>query len=506
MKVLLILPDFSYAKEYDPDYSETGNYYLGPGYLSSSLKKAGHQVSLIHLLYPIPREEFRARVLGEKPELIGFSFFTHQFPDVQVLISWLKDLNVPVICGGAHPTIDPESVLALEGVDMVCIGEGEETIVELCDKLEKGNDITKVLSLWVKKKGEIIRNPVRPLVEDLDSLPFPDRSVFDYTAILKRTGKLDVIATRGCPFECSYCCNHQYKRLYPNAQKYVRFRRIGEVIKEIKEANDEYPYCKFVELLDDTSCLNKQWMLEFCREYKKLGIAPFRVNTRADLLDEELIKAMKDAGCERLMMGIESGNEGIREKVLNRRMSNEKIISTFRLCRKYGIETVSYNIVGIPFEGLQEILDTVKLNAIIQPTSTHVSILQPYPYTRIYDLCIARGWVKEKQAKGFFTESVLELPTLSKRDILFAYRLFRFFVKMYSLAYKLPKTFTRATCFMLDRIFLERRLHGLLLALSPIFDLICHPKREIYRFLYRTFPGLAKKLKGVYLGRKKRGN
>jgi radical SAM superfamily enzyme YgiQ (UPF0313 family) len=504
MKVVFVLPDFNYAKEYDPDYSETGCYYLGPGYISSYLKKAGHQVSLIHLLHPISRGEFQARVLKEKPDLIAFSFFTHQFLDVKVLISWLKDLEVPIICGGVHPTVDPESVLSLDEVDMVCIGEGEQTIVELCNKLEGGEDITKIQSLWIKKDDRIVKNPVRPLVEDLDSLPFPDRSIFDYHAILRRTGKLDVIATRGCPFECSYCCNHQYKRLYPNARKYVRFRKVSEVIREIKEVNEKYPYCRFVELLDDTSCLNKRWMLEFCKEYKKLGIASFRANTRADMLDEELVAAMKDAGCERLMMGIESGNETIREKVLNRRMSNEKIISTFKLCHKYGIETVSYNIVGIPFEGLREILDTIKLNAIIRPTSMHVSILQPYPYTRIYDLCIVRGWLRGKQAKGFFTESVLELPTLSKRDIFFAYRLFMFFVRMYSITYKLPKPLARAACFMLDQIFLERRLHGMLLTLSPIFDFICHPQREVYRFLYQTFPGPAKKLKKAYLDRKRK--
>lgn len=496
MRVTFIQPDFNYVKEYMPDYR--GHSSLGIGYLSSSLKKADQSTSLLHLTNEmITKDEFLSSLKKTKPELIAFSFFTHQFDTVKKWIFWAKELNVKIICGGVHATIDPEDVVSVDGVNFVCIGEGEKTLVELCNRLESGKSTNKILGLWVKNDKRIIKNPVRELEENLDSLPFPDKDIYDLKNIADgQMGVLTVIATRGCPYKCSYCCNHQYQKIYAGKGKYVRFRSVDNVIEELRINKEKYPFFRYMELLDDSFVLDKNWVLEFCKEYKKAIGMPFRANTRVNLLTEDIIIALKDAGCERLAMGIETGNEELRSKVLNRHMSNEEIIKAFELCKKYSIETVSYNILGLPFEKIENILETIKLNAKIRPTSMHVSIFQPYPYTKLYEICMANGFIDGKKISFFFGDSVLKQPSISDKEIKFAYKYFVIFTRLYSFIGKV-KIIEK----VLDRIFCLKMFHRTLLYLYPLLSFFSNPLLFTYRLMLSISPNLTRKIKKTITGR-----
>lgn len=163
----------------NPSYS--GYFYHGIAYLSAVLKKAGFQTNLIQLTKEISSVEFQERIKTLKPDLIGFSATSHMFPFVQKYAAAAKEITaVPIICGGVHPTLCPEEVLADKNIDMICRGEGELALLELCQKMEKGEPIENIENIWVKKDGKIYKNKIRPVITDLDSLPFPDREIFDY--------------------------------------------------------------------------------------------------------------------------------------------------------------------------------------------------------------------------------------------------------------------------------------------------------------------------------------
>ena len=224
MKITFIYPDSSY---FDDKRKWLGVFSLGLGYLSASVKKAGHISSLIHIIKPLKKKEFYEKIDYHKPDIIAFSSMSHQYDIVKQLASWIKDkYNTPVIYGGVHPSINPVESINTPGIDIVCIGEGEKVLVELLNKMDNEEDIKNIDSLWIKEDGKIYKNKVAELVKDIDEFPFPDREVFDYKNLWDfKERTLTVFSTRGCPFNCSYCINHQYRKLYPNYKKYVRFRR-----------------------------------------------------------------------------------------------------------------------------------------------------------------------------------------------------------------------------------------------------------------------------------------
>ncbi|MBI4744261.1 MAG: B12-binding domain-containing radical SAM protein [Actinobacteria bacterium] len=449
MKVALVYPDFSIGSK--------GKFYHGIAHISAALKKSGHKTFLIHLINEMSESNFVQIINQEKPDLIAFSSTTNMFSYVEKYAGYVKkNFDLPVLCGGIHPTLDPDGSINSEVIDMICIGEGEEAIVELCDRIEKNKDFTDIKNLWVKKDNEIHKNHLRPLKENLDELPFADRDIFDYKnledAKLKRTV---FMASRGCPYECSFCSNHQLKKIYSG--KYVRFRSVNNVLEEVKKIIEiEKP--EYVVFHDDILTLNKKWLNEFTARWKEEINLPFSCNSRVDLLDEVSVKMLKEANCFEISMGLESGNDYIREKVLNRRMKREDIINAFRLCQKYGINTVSYNMIGLPFEDMSMILDTIKLNALINPTNLQVSIFYPFPHTRLFDECENNKFLTGKNLNSYFEDTIINQPSITHDQVNFAFWYVRRMLKIYSFNYKLPKIISGITEKILDKIFESKSL------------------------------------------------
>ncbi len=435
MKVTFVYPDFfQYSDEH---YMAEGRIYLGIGYLSAYLKREGHETSLIHLVRPVTEDEFRARLEAESPDLLAFSSTTHMFRHVAKWASWAKrQSDTLTICGGAHPTIDPEGALAGSELDMVCRGEGEEALVELTAALQEGRDFSGIPSLWVRRNGGIIRNPVRPLIEDLDSLPYPDRDIFnpaDFCEQQHERGTL--MASRGCPYDCSYCSNHVQKSIYPNNGKYVRFRSVDNVMGEIREIveRDTEGRLRYIRFDDDILTLHRDWFRELARRYGREVDLPFICNSRVNLLDEELVRLFAGAGCSVMCMGIESGNPELRRQVLNRRMSNESVVEAFRLCREHGIKTVSSNMVALPHEDLESLLDTIRLNALARPDCMQVSTYHPYPNTRLWQICEEAGFLSDRHVDSIFDgRSALDSPAFHAPGYEFARQNFYPLVELYS--------------------------------------------------------------------------
>ncbi|HTZ11837.1 MAG TPA: radical SAM protein [Candidatus Margulisiibacteriota bacterium] len=391
--------------------------YLGVMYLSSLLKKNAHSVEAF-----IEHGQGMDKVLKElksfDPQIIGFpcSSSSHQWV---IAASRLCKKYLPqarIILGGAHPTFFPE-VIEEEPVDIICRGEGEYALLELADKVDKKEDYSGVLNLWVKREGLILRNQVRPLIEDLDELPFPDRSLYAARYPFLNKSQKAFITGRGCPFSCAYCFNHAFKKIYQDKGRMVRFRSADNIIREIKDVASGGSL-KTVLIQDDTFGLNKSKSLEFLKRYAKEINLRFICLLRADLTDEELVMNLKNAGCMNVFFGIESGSEPMRNLLLKKGISDEQIYRMASLLKKYRIRFRAYNMFGLPGESLEEAFKTVELNIKIKTDYPWSALFQPFPGTEMGDYARSRGMLEGDQSKfnpSFFMQSSVRLK--DKREI-----------------------------------------------------------------------------------------
>ncbi|MDP2690462.1 MAG: radical SAM protein, partial [Deltaproteobacteria bacterium] len=359
MKILFIYPD--------DGFTGRNRFHRGVAQLSACLKANGFAVGLLHISDESIRPEvFLDRVKEQNPDMLAYSSITTQYPAVKRFAGLTAALDIHTIYGGIHPTIAPEESIATGGIDAICQGEGDEAIVAYAKAFESGGDTASVHNFWVKRGEKIHRNPIRPLVEDLDKLPFPDFDLFRYDRLDEYVylKSAFVMCSRGCHFNCSYCCNHQLREIYPNKRKYLRFRSVENVIREIESLRAKYPGIAKIRFGDDTLAQDKEWFRELVEQYKKRVGLPFSTNDRVNNINEETVALYKEAGCFCVDMGIESGNDYIRNKLFDRHVSKEKMIAAFRLMKKNGIQTGSFNIIGAPGETMSSMLDTVKLNAV----------------------------------------------------------------------------------------------------------------------------------------------
>ena len=243
--------------------------------VSAALKQSGHRTDMVVATEEDPVEA----ALRLKPDVVAYSVYTgtqRYYLDVNRRIR--AQMGVFSIMGGPHPTFFPE-IIEEEGVDGICIGEGEHATVDLVNALENGDPIETVSNWWIKSNGHIHRNPLRPLVTDLDQLLFPDRELLYRAHPLSRERKLKPFITgRGCPYNCSFCFNEAYSDLYKGKGRRTRRRSVDNVILELKEVRERYPL-DFVLFLDDTFIINKKWLQELAVRYKEEIGLPFRCFT-----------------------------------------------------------------------------------------------------------------------------------------------------------------------------------------------------------------------------------
>jgi radical SAM superfamily enzyme YgiQ (UPF0313 family) len=451
MKITFVYPDIY------PDYLDwPGGFYFGIGSLAAILKQAGHKTSLVHVVKRIQKSDLIKRIEIEDPDLIGFSSTSHHVSYIRQWAAWLAESKkrIPAIYGGIHPTILPEESIAMEGVDIICRGEGEAPLTELCHRLENKEDISDIPNLWVKNNGKIRRNHLRNLTEDLDKLPFPDRHIFDYPNLYdEREGMAVFLASRGCPFSCTYCCNHLLRKIYGKGSKTVRFRSVDSIIEEIKQVLNDHPFIEQINFHDDILFLRKKWGEEFTEKYRSQIKLPFICNVRADITDGDIVNLLKEAGCSHVKFGLESGNAEIRFKVLNRQMTNDQIKNASALCRLAGLKTLSYNMVGLPNETPSDILDTIKLNATIGVDYTHATIYQPYRGTELGELCREQDYLEsESLGPSFYALTPLKLNMLSPSQVLMFQGYFRVLTRYYQMLQKLPPTISKISIRSSDKI------------------------------------------------------
>ena len=392
-------------------------YSFGLSSIASYIRSKGYRTKIIAIRDENEFEQFDREVKTFKPMVIGFSSVSSQFNYVQKLSENAKtiDRNINIVCGGVHPTLYPEALLTTHAFDGFFIGESERAFGEYLDKIRNVEDHRNTRNFAYIEDGIVIKNPLNPLIQNLEELPVPDKGPL-FEEYINKNGYAPFFFSRGCPYSCSYCSNHALAKKYDMATNKPRYRPVDSCIQEIRETSRIYRFDK-IWIMDDTFGLNKSWREEFCQKYKKeIGI-DFVCLLRANIVTESFIKTLKSAGCYRIMFGVESGNEYVRNTIMNRNMSDEQIVEAFRLCRKYEIESCSLNIIGVPGETEEMIQDTINFNKRIKPTDSAVNIFYPYKGTKLGDYCFSENLVDEILYHDFSNErrdSVLKYPEAFK--------------------------------------------------------------------------------------------
>ncbi|HLC18450.1 MAG TPA: radical SAM protein [Thermodesulfobacteriota bacterium] len=411
--------------------------------ISSHLKAHGHTTRIVLLPDPygdnlvFGAKRYDEGVLDEliplvkDSDLIGLSLMTNFYEGAVQITEKLKSaLTVPVIWGGIHPTIRPEE--SLEHADIVCLGDGEDAILELVGRMERGESYLDVKNLWFRRDGRVIKNRPRRLVRDLDIYPMPDYSCQDHhimhegsilplkgellklylergtvSGYLKNTG-YQTMTGRGCPHQCSYCVNDTLKSMYNN-ENYLRWRSTAHVMDELLWVRKNLPYVGFVWISDDAFfARNRKSLEEFCTEYKAKIALPFSCLASPATVTEEKMEMLVDAGLVYLQMGVESGSRHIQDLFNRSRMNNDRLKEAFRIVNKYAdrMYPPSYDfILDVPYETDRDKVDSLKLiSEIPKPFRLQPFSLVLYPGTKLYEMA-RRDHLIEDEKKQIYEKS-----------------------------------------------------------------------------------------------------
>ncbi len=413
-------------------------YNFGLGYIASVLKNEGHNIDYILLKNRRDIFSLYKKVKNVKPKIVAFSVTSSQFNYLKNITKTIKKVSKTfILCGGVHPTLKPNCIFEIPELDAIVIGEGEFPLLELANAVQKNIEYRKTKNFWFRDKDKIIENEVRPLIINLDELPFPDKESLDYQRVIDTAGgKNRFIFSRGCPFQCTYCCNKALSKIYPNSRNYFRQRSPQKAIEEIEMDEKKF---KFNEIIfdDDIISLNKKWFYNFFNLYKKKFNYPFRCNIRVGTIDSDMMKLLKEAGAIMIRIGIEHGNEEFRKTILKRNISNKQIINTFKLCDKYKIRHNDFMIVGFPFETKKLFLDTVKLCREVSAKG-QINIFHPYPGTDLDIVCEKNKWIPDKKYFMEREEAVISFPNYTKKEIQLCHDVFQYLIKFKFIPLNIP--------------------------------------------------------------------
>jgi len=389
MKIIFVIRDLSLIE------------HLGVMYLSSIAKEAGHETSLA-----VINDHNILNILAKDlPDLLAFSIMSVDATVFRNLAGAIKEKypKLFIVAGGPHCTFN-QDIIDSWPIDALIAGEGDFPFQELLSCLEKGNDFSSIENLHTKQK----KNPLRNLIDNLDIFPDPDRELVYYEGgHLRDMNIKSFMASRGCAFKCSYCFNNAYNKLYANKGKTVRRRAVDRVINEIKNVREKYPI-DFVRFGDDVFCYAKdEWLEEFAVKFKKEIGLPFYCLIRPNLITEEIVKLLRQAGCFSANMSIEAGSEEFRYKVLNRKMPDEMIYNAFNIVHKYNINVYANCMLGLPFATTKDELVTVEMMAKCKPSFPSFTIFTPFRGIELTELAQKHSLITGEVKESTWSPSVL---------------------------------------------------------------------------------------------------
>lgn len=383
--------------------------------ISAVLRKAGHDVSLVFMTlsedYSINYTESELAQLAsiaKGSKMIGIASYASTARRAARIISYIKRLNVPVVYGGVHPTISPEE--AVKHSDIVCIGEGEEAVVELASAIEKGKSIDKIKNLWIKKQNKIIKNPVRNIIDNIDRLPLPDFDIKTHYILEKGNirkfkeedlgGGIFFLTGRGCPYGCDYCSNSFFNQLYKGkCKKILRLHSPEYIIKGILYMKNKFPSLSYFDIRDDTFSMRPlEDIRKFCQLYREKVNMRFKCLGDPKTITDEKIKLLVGAGCTDIIIGIQ-GSESTNHLIYHRNQTDEGVLKAATLLSKYKRLAVMYDVItSNPYETPGQIISLINLLQKL-PTPYYLSVnnLVFFPGTQLYRRAVKDRLIKTEK-------------------------------------------------------------------------------------------------------------
>jgi anaerobic magnesium-protoporphyrin IX monomethyl ester cyclase len=389
MKILFIAPPLPKAN--------TNAQPLGFGYLASVLRRGGfNDIQILDACSLGLTVDDAVQFAREyEPDVVGVTSMTVTAKNGLRIAAGIKAdrKDTKVVIGGVHVSVLPEEGAADPNVDLVVRNEGEYAFLEAIQRWSVGETAEDVAGTTVRIDGEIIHNPPRPRITDLDALPFPARDLLPmdiYRAGLAFPPNIRlrtlIYSARGCPYDCKFCASSNVWGSHRWAT-----RSASNVLDEIESVVDEFGIYGF-EFVDELTTLQRDRLAEFCAGIHDRGLHKVRwvCSSTVKQVDYEMARMMKEAGCSMLYVGVESGSPEIRKR-LNKRISNEEIIHAFRAARRAGLRTGACFMLGAPGETAETVQESIELARLIRPHKIALNIVTPYPGTAIYDEHVDKG-------------------------------------------------------------------------------------------------------------------
>lgn len=389
--------------------------------ISASAKAAGHEIILVE--YDKNPKAAEKKLKDFKPDVLAYSVMS---PDAGKFLEINKHLKEATgafsLFGGVHPTFFQEYIQK-DGVDAICVGEGDIAIRDFLDNFGSDKMFETTNMHFKMDDGTVKKNPITRLIEDLDSLPPPDKAMlYEESYGLRQLPIRGFFASRGCPYKCTYCFNHAFNDMYKGKGDIVRVKSVPYMIREIKNTIARYP-SEFLKFHDDVFGIKREWLEEFCEVYpREIGL-PYVALVRPNMVNEEYVKNLKKSGCHAVCIAIESGNAEIRNKVMLRSMKDEEIYEAFDILRGYGIKSYCLNMMGLPGETEENFKETVRINQKCKVDYADASIFQPYPGVGLTKYAKENGFLDEENENwgGQYSQTVLNFPQKLK-DRLHSYQ------------------------------------------------------------------------------------
>ncbi len=361
------------------------------GGLASWVRQSGFGVNLIDLhvenIYPASAVD---RVRDYDPHIVALTAKTLGWPAV-IEIAQMVKATVPsaiIVVGGPHLSIYAEESMTWDCFDIGVIGDGEETFLEICERVESGSELTGIMgTIHREPSGEIVRNPPRPLAKSINKYPMTAWDLIpieDYHCLTLLKPFATMVTTRGCPWHCGYCSQVYSEKL--------RFRNVELVVDEMEYLVRKRGVREIV-FFDETFTIGKKRMRRFSEEVLRRGIdVKFNIRARVDTVDRDVVRQLKRAGLRSIHMGVEAGTDRVL-KIMNKQITREQTEKAFRICREEGIDTRGYFMIGYYDATPQDVDDTIKFASNIGLDWASFSVATALPATDLYRIAQERGYV-----------------------------------------------------------------------------------------------------------------
>jgi anaerobic magnesium-protoporphyrin IX monomethyl ester cyclase len=409
--VTLVNPPYPKGAHQHPPFTP-----LGLGYLAAVLEKNQYEVDVIDCqALRISYVEFRSEIVKRQPNIVGITSTTLTYKSALHIAKIVKDVHPTclTVLGGCHATFwDDKALMECPSLDVVVRKEGEITLLELVQRIEAGKSFHDMIGTTCRKDGKIVKNPDRPYIEDLDSLPFPSHHLWPIDR-LKKYGKVifPLVTSRGCVYWCEFCSAvRMFGRRY-------RMRSPKNVVDELEYLHNTYGADEFT-FYDDAFTVNQSRVEEICKEIhdRKLKIT-WDCGTRVDMVTSNLLQKMKEAGCIAVWFGVEAGSQRVID-AMKKGFTPNKTKKAFKLAKEAGLMTIASVVLGFPGETPESARETINFVEEINPDDIGYYIATPYPGTPMADYVKKMGWLRVTDFDKYDTATpIFELPTLSMQEL-----------------------------------------------------------------------------------------